>query len=88
MSRELFNELHHAAARQAACEAVVVQVVVPLLKAIDPELARELIDGIRAGFTVSTPTQDEFLRLATEEYLQRLADSIEARVRSKIGARR
>lgn len=87
MVRDL-NELEHLAARQAASEAVLTEVIVPLLVSFSPDLARELVQGIREGFNVRTPTQNARLELMTEEYLQRLADSIEARVRARIGSHR
>lgn len=52
-----------------------------------PDLARELVQGIRDGFNVRTPTRSERLRLMTEEYLPRLADGIEALVRAKTAER-
>lgn len=85
MTADLRNEIEHLAARQAASDAVLTEVLVPLLVAFSPDLARELVQGIREGFNVRTPTQNERLQLMTEEYLARLSDGIEARVRSKIG---
>ncbi|MCK1618056.1 hypothetical protein IVA96_15665 [Bradyrhizobium sp. 159] len=83
MTADLRNDVEHLAARQAASDAVLTEVIVPLLVAFSPDLARELVQEIRGGFAVRTPTQNERLQLMTEEYLARLADSIEARVRSK-----
>ncbi|MCK1493471.1 hypothetical protein IVB14_24360 [Bradyrhizobium sp. 180] len=88
MTADLRNEIEHLAARQAASDAVLTQVIVPLLVAFSPELASELVQEIRGGFNVRTPAQNERLQLMTEEYLQRLADGIERRVRAKIGAGR
>jgi hypothetical protein len=68
---------------------LVVQIVAPLLESIAPELATELISGIRAGLMATTPTNsDEISQLAVDEHLQQLADSIETRVRAKIDIRR
>ncbi|WFT95069.1 hypothetical protein QA633_43650 [Bradyrhizobium barranii] len=82
---DLISELEHLAARQAASDAVLTEVIVPLLVAFSPDLARELVQGIREGFNVRTPHRSERLQLLTEEYLARLADSIEGRVRAKTG---
>lgn len=79
------SELEHLAARQAASEAVLTAVIVPLLVSFSPDLARELVQEIRGGFDARPRTPNERLQLMTEEYLARLADSIEARVRAKIG---
>lgn len=84
--RDILLEISRVTARLAAAEAVVVQITAPLLEAVEPGLSRQLIETIRTGLTM--PTADEFQRLAVEEYLQRLADSIEARVRAKSGPRR
>lgn len=47
---------------------------------------RELkLASARTGLNV--PTLNEYLRLAAEEFLQRIADDIEARLRAKIGLR-
>jgi len=86
--RDVALELDHLTARLAALEAIVTHVAVPLLVATGPELARELVDNIRSEFVVRSPAQRESMVLVTEEYLARLADIIEARVRSKIGPRR
>ncbi|MGY4380303.1 hypothetical protein ACVWZ3_007942 [Bradyrhizobium sp. i1.3.6] len=51
--------------------------------AFSPDLARELVQGIRDGFNVRTLHRSERLQLLAEEYLARLADSIEGRVRAK-----
>lgn len=83
--RDPISELEHLAASQAASEAVLTEVIVPLLVSFSPDLARELVQEIRVGFNVSTPHRSERLQLLTEEYLARLADGIEARVRAKIG---
>jgi hypothetical protein len=56
------------------------------LEAVQPGLAGDVIQTIRAGLNV--PTLNEFQKLAAEEYLQRFADDVEARVRAKIGSRR
>jgi len=56
------------------------------LEAVQPGLAGDVIQTIRAGLNV--PTLNEFPKLAAEEYLQRFADDVEARVRPKIGSRR
>ena len=80
---DLNDEVEHLAARVAASDAVLAQVIVPLLVSFSPDLARELIDGIRAGFNVAAPHRSERLQLLTEEYLARLADKIEAQVRAK-----
>jgi len=58
----------------------------PRLEAVQPGLAGDVIQTIRAGLNV--PTLNEFQKLAAEEYLQRFADDVEARVRAKIGSRR
>ena len=71
---------------QLAIEAIVMQVLRPLLEAVQPGVAAEVIEVIRAGLNV--PAQNEVQRLAAEEYLQRFADDIERRVRAKIGAPR
>ncbi|MET4233372.1 hypothetical protein ABIA85_006665 [Bradyrhizobium sp. LA6.10] len=84
---DLLGELEHLAARQAASDAVLTEVIVPLLVSFSPDLAQELIDGIRAGFNISTLHRSERLQLLTEEYLARLADGIEARVRAKMDGR-
>lgn len=81
---DVLSELEHLAARQAASEAVLTEVIVPLLVSFSPDLARELVQGIRGGFNACPRTPNERLQLMTEEYLARLADSIEARVRAKI----
>ncbi|MGY0573256.1 hypothetical protein ACTGJ9_020940 [Bradyrhizobium sp. RDM12] len=81
------NELEHLAARQAASEAVLTEVLVPLLVSFSPDLARELVQEIRCGFNARPRTRNERLQLMTEEYLARLADGIEARVRAKIAGR-
>ena len=73
-------------AKLIALEAVVVQILAPLLEAVQPGLAGEVIQMIRAGLNV--PTLNEFQKLAAEEYLQSFADDVEARVRAKIGSRR
>ena len=88
MSRDILNELDHLMAKQAACEAILMHVTVPLLVASGPELARELLENIRSDFVVRSPAQREQVVLMTEEYLARLADGIEARVRSKTDPRR
>lgn len=75
------DEFARITARLVAAEAVVVQITAPLLEAVGPGLGRELIHTIRAGLSI--PTRDEFQSLAVEEYLQRLGDEIEARVRAK-----
>lgn len=79
---DIVERIDCVVARLAAVEAVVVQITAPLLEAIEPGLAAELIQGIRAGLNIAT--HDEFQRLAVDEYLQQLADSVEARVRAKI----
>ncbi|MDH2341509.1 hypothetical protein [Bradyrhizobium sp. SSUT77] len=83
--RDILNEIGRIAVRLAAAEAVVVQVTAPLLEAVEPGLAHELIQTIRAGLSI--PTHNEFQSLAADEYFQRLGDSIEARVRAKIAGR-
>ncbi|WP_156944335.1 hypothetical protein [Bradyrhizobium sp. Ec3.3] len=83
---DLLNEIGRITARLAATEAIVVQITAPLLEHVQPGLGRELIHAIRAG--LSLPTHDEFQSLAAEEYLQRLADNIEARVRTTLDRRR
>jgi hypothetical protein len=60
---------------------------VPLLVSFSPDLARELVQGIRGGFDACPRAPNERLQLMTEEYLARLADGIEARVRAKIAGR-
>jgi hypothetical protein len=79
---DIVDEIRIVTARVAAVEAVTVQIVAPLLEAIEPGIARQLIDGIRAS--LSAPMQDDVLQLAVEEHLQRLADQIERRVRMKL----
>ena len=86
--RDVAHELDHLTARLAALEAIVTNIAVPLLVATGPELARELLHNIRTDFVVRAPTRREQIVLITEEYLAKLADGIEARVRSKIGTRR
>ncbi|RXG95259.1 hypothetical protein EAS61_19070 [Bradyrhizobium zhanjiangense] len=83
-ARDILDEISRVTARLAAAEALVVQVTAPLLEVLEPGLGRELIECVRAG--LSMPTHDDFQALAVEEYLQRLADSIEARVRKRIAA--
>jgi hypothetical protein len=75
---------HRDRLSRAATEAVLTQVVVPLLVTVWPDLARELVDGIRTDFSVHAPTRNERLKLMTEEYLAKMADEIEARVRMKL----
>jgi len=82
------DDLDHLTARLAALEAIVTHVMVPLLVATGPELARELLENIRSDFVVRAPSQRERIILIADEYLARLADSIEARVRAKIGSHR
>lgn len=82
------DELDHLTARLAALEAIVKHVAVPLLVATGPDLARELLKNIRGDFVVRAPSQREQMVLITEEYIARLADDVEARVRAKIGSRR
>lgn len=82
----ILEEIDRVTARLAATEAVVVQIMAPLLEAVEPGLASEVIQGIRGGLNVTA--SNELQRLAVEEYLQRLADGVEARVRAKIGAGR
>ncbi|RXG93034.1 hypothetical protein [Bradyrhizobium zhanjiangense] len=80
------DEIGRVTARLAAVEALVVQITAPLLEAVEPGLASELIFCIRTG--LSFPAKNEFQRLAVEEYLQRVADSIEARVRERMSVGR
>ena len=84
---ELRSEIEYLAARQAASDAVLTSVIVPLLVAFCPDLAHELIDEIRGGFNVRAQHRSERLQLLTEEYLAKLADSIEAQVRAKTAGR-
>lgn len=86
VQRDILLEISRAAARLAATEAVVVQITAPMLEAVEPGLGRQLIQTIRSGLAM--PMGDEFQRLATEEYLQRFADALEARVRSRISGKR
>lgn len=81
--RDILLEISRVTVRLAAAEAIIVQITAPMLEAIEPGLSRQVIQTIRTGLTI--PAADEFQRLAVEEYLQRFADGIEARVRSKIG---
>jgi len=83
--RDVLTELDHLRARLVALEGVVKHVVTPLLVATGPALARELLEEVRRA-PVSAPTERE--RMLLEEYLARLADDVEARVRAKIGTRR
>lgn len=82
---DIIEEIGRVTARLAAVEAVAVQIMSPLLEAIEPGLAMEVIACIRVG--VRLPAHTDHHRLAAEEFLQRLADSIEARVRARIAAR-
>ncbi|MET4043967.1 hypothetical protein [Bradyrhizobium sp. RT6a] len=84
-TEDIVEEIGRVAARLAAVEAVAVQIMAPLLEAVEPGLAAEVIGCIRVG--VNLPAHSHHHRLAAEEYLQRLADSIEARVRAKIAGR-
>lgn len=83
---DIIEDISRIAAKLIAVEAVVVQITSPLLEAVEPGLGRELIDTIRAGLNL--PLRDDVQQLAVEEYLQRFADDIEARVRAKIAAER
>lgn len=85
-SRNVNEEVDRVAGKLIAIEAVVMQVLRPLLEAVQPGLAGEVIQMIRAD--LNFPTLNEFQELAAEEYLQRFADDLEARVRAKIGSRR
>ncbi|MCK1456682.1 hypothetical protein IVB36_38835 [Bradyrhizobium sp. 35] len=82
---DIIEEIGRVAARLAAVEAVSMQIMAPLLEAVEPGLAAEVIACIRVG--VNLPSHTDHHRLAAEEYLQRLADSIEARVRAKMAGR-
>jgi hypothetical protein len=73
-------------ARLLAIEAVVVQLLRPLLEAVQPGVAGEVIQVIRAGLNV--PTLNEFQKLAAEEFLQRFAGDMERRIGAKIRSRR
>ncbi|MDF0498932.1 hypothetical protein [Bradyrhizobium yuanmingense] len=84
VTADLRDEIEHLAARQAASDVVLTEVIVPLLVAVGPDLASELVREIRSGLNVRTPAHDERLQLMTEGYLQRSADGIEARIRAKI----
>jgi hypothetical protein len=86
MSSDIREEVDRVAAKLIAIEAVVVQILKPLLEAVQPGVAGEVIEMIRAALIL--PTQNEFQRLAAEEYLQKFADGIEARLRAKIGPHR
>ncbi|TKV73289.1 hypothetical protein FDV58_37685 [Bradyrhizobium elkanii] len=78
------DEIEYLLARQAALEAVLMEVTVPLLVATGPDLARELVENIRTNMTIKQTRPNEHLRLLTEECLQALADKAEARVRAKL----
>jgi hypothetical protein len=67
------------AAKLIAIEAVVVQILAPLLEAVEPGLAGEVIRMIRAGLNV--PALSEFQKLAAEEYLQRFNTETFCRLR-------
>jgi hypothetical protein len=86
VAHDLPEEVDRVAGKLIAVEAVVVQILAPLLEPVQPGLAGEVIQLIRAGLNV--PTLNEFQKLAAEEYLQSFADDVEARVRAKIGSRR
>jgi len=86
MSPDEREEVDRVAAKLVAIEAVVMQVLRPLLEAVQPGIAAEVIEVIRSGLNIQT--YNEIQRLAAEEYLQRFADDIEGRVRAKIGAPR
>jgi hypothetical protein len=86
MSPDIREEVDRVAGKLIAIEAVVVQILKPLLEAVQPGVAGEVIEMIRAALIL--PTQNEFQLLAAEEYLQRFADGIEARVRAKISSHR
>ncbi|WJR74922.1 hypothetical protein [Bradyrhizobium sp. NP1] len=86
--RDLANELEHLFARQAAFEAVLTQIAVPLLVAAAPAMALELVEAMRADFHVRAPMPNDRLVLLTEEYIAALADQIERKVRMTMGADR
>jgi hypothetical protein len=82
----IVEEVDRVSARLLATEAIVMQILTPLLEAVEPGLAGNVINMIRAGLNV--PTLNEFQRLASEECLQNFADNVEARIRAKVGAHR
>jgi hypothetical protein len=86
IAHDIADEIRRVEARLAAAEAVIAQVTAPLLEAVEPGLAHEVVQVIRAGLNM--PVLDEIQRLAAEEYLQRFADTIEARVRLKLSSNR
>jgi hypothetical protein len=85
-SADILEEVDRVSAKLIATEAVVVQILAPILEGFEPGLSGELIQMIRAGLNV--PVLSDLQMLAAEEFLQSFADRIEARIRTKIGARR
>jgi hypothetical protein len=86
IANDVYAEVDCVAGKLIAIEAVVTQILKPLLEAVQPGLANDVIQAIRAGLNV--PTLNEFQKLAAEEFLQRFADDVERRIRAKIGSRR
>jgi hypothetical protein len=76
-------ELNSAAAKLMALEAVLMQILRPLLERVQPGAAAEVIEAIRVGLNVET--QNEVQRLVAQEYLFGFADEIEARLRTRLG---
>jgi hypothetical protein len=81
----ILDEVNRVSAKILATEAVLMQILVPLLEAVEPGSAANVINMIRAG--LNAPTLNEFQRLAAEECLQKFADEVEARIRKKVGSR-
>ena len=86
MSTDDREELDRAAAKVKAIEAIVLQVLRPLLESVQPGSAAKVIEAIRMGLNVSV--RNEYQRLAAEEYLQRFADDVEAHLRARLCPRR
>jgi hypothetical protein len=83
----LSRRLNHLAARQVAAEAAIV--LSPVLLQVVPDHALKLIAEMRT-VRVSLPGGGDNapLVMLTEEYVQRLADQLEQKVRTTIYASR
>lgn len=81
----LIAQVEELRAKQAASEAVILQILTPLvLASIGDAMALELITSMRSGFEISTNKDgpvSERMRLVSEEHINQIADQIERSVR-------
>lgn len=66
---KLSSQVEHLAARQTAFEAVLLEVIAPILLQTIPDLALELVDAIRTDLHVTTSSGHSTLQLNTEKHL-------------------